>query len=730
MTYRRFWIGVLTAAVFCALAARGLATGVPIGGFLPMVGIGLTDEFMDDFTFTPIATSSPLGGTLLGPGGTPHYDVALLDTGAAVSILTSQGYQDFGLSGPAAGVWDSYDGTNTIGIGGATGTLEAEINDPFGLYAGGLQNRTGAAPFTMNNSGLRGQTNTSTITIPAESDLPNVVGLSYASQYATYIHADQPQIFSLNGKTVRSPAIDFLALGSGGQGITRRAPMSLNPSESFAQGAIAYFPDFNNPDLLDHPQDNPFIPTIIQGGLFLNVNVANKGSQLNNSQFFFDTGAVVSVVSELTALHLGFDAHLDTPDFTVSVLGSGGTKQDVPGFYLDQFTIQAVGGSVTATHVPVVVLDVADPSNPANVVPGIVGTSLLAGRNLVIDPVPSNAGGASPSLYISDPVTAQNNWATAAASGSWASASSWSPTVPGVLGVANVRNAAANGNQEAIIGASTTAWEVNVSGSTGKAMKVRVQNGTTLTTFSGINIESAGTIQLEGGSLDAQFVEIQGGTLTGQGFISTGSGPIAGQVENRAGTVAPGNGIGTLTIDGRFANGHDGILSIEIAGLMAGTQYDQLIVNGAVTLGGALNVSLGNTGGGTFTPAIGNVFSIITADSIGGTFSTFNLPALPTGRMWYVGYGLASVQLKVTLPGDFDGNGAVNAADLAVWKAELGTRYSGADYLLWQRYFGQSVAITAVPEPSAAALFGLALLGFAQERRLSRPPRRIYDKRC
>jgi hypothetical protein len=687
-----------------------------------MVGIGLTDEFEQDVNFYPMAASSPTGGTLLGPGGTPHYDVALLDTGAATSLLTSQAFLDFGLNGPLPGAWESYVGTNTVGIGGATGTLEADINDPLGLYAGGLQGRSGAAPFTMSSGALRGQTNTSTITIPPESDLPNVVGLSYASQYATYIHSDQPQVFSLNGKTVRSPAIEFLPLGSGGQGITRRAPMSLNPGASFAAGAIGYLPDFNNPDILDNPQDNPFVPTIIQGGLFLNVDVVNEGKQLSNSQFFFDTGADVSVLSELTALQLGFDAQLDTPDFTVAVIGSGGTKQDVPGFYLDQFTIQAVGGSVTLTHVPVVVLDVADPANPSNIVPGIVGTSLLAGRNLVIDPNPAQGGGGpSPSLYISDPVTTQNDWTANTAFATWSPAANWSGGTPGTLSIANLRNARPEGSQEVSLGAATnaTVWELNISGSSAaRSMKLGVPGGSSLTTFSGINIEQFGTLRLEGGSLDAQFVEIFGGTLSGQGTIRTGSGPIAGQVENRGGTVAPGIIVGTLTISGRFANSAGGAIDIDIGGLTAGAQYDQILVDGAVSLGGSLNVSLVNLGGGTFVPALGNGFSILTGTSVGGTFTSLNLPALAARQMWLVGYGDTGVELKVTLPGDFDGNGAVNAADLDVWRAKLGTQYTGADYLLWQRYVGQSIgSASAVAEPSSVGLALLAAIGAVRRRR-------------
>jgi hypothetical protein len=709
---------VMVVALAC-LAPRAGATGVPIGGFFPMVGIALTDEFDDDFNTYPVA-SSTVTGELLGAGGVGHYDVALLDTGAAVSLLTSQAFDDFGLGSASPGESDGYRGTETVGIGGATGTLTADINDPLGLYVGGLQGRGGVGSLTMNHSALRGQTNTSMITLPVESDLPNVVGLSYAGQYATYIRNDQPQIFTLNGRTVRSPSIEFVARGSGGQGITRRAPLSLNPGESFAQPP-SWLYNVENFDI-ENPQENPSLPTIIQGGLFLNVNLANDASNLTNSSFFFDTGADVSVLSELTALQLGIDVVLDAPDFTVAVIGSGGTKQDVPGYYLDSFTIQAVGGSVTATNVPVIVLDVADPSNSANIVPGIVGTNMLAGRNVVIDPNPAlGGGGASPSLYISDPVTNEKSWASSAASTTWFSGD-WDGPSPGPLSIANVRHIA-SGNQEVILNDHPSKiWELNVSGAgDDQQMKLRVLNNVRLTTFAGINIETYGTVQLEGGLLDTQYIEILGGTLAGNGSIMTGSGPIDGQVENRNGVVAPGVGVGagTLSITGRFANGHDGALNIELGGLTAGTQYDRLLIDGVATLDGTLNVSLVNLGGGMFTPALGNVFSIITADSVGGTFSTLNLPALASDKMWFVGYEETSMLLKVTLPGDFDGDGGVDADDLAVWKSGYGSTYGGDDFLLWQRYFGQSIgAIAAVPEPAAALLMTVALgwLGLRRRR--------------
>lgn len=717
------------AALPAALAAafvflKGLtptasATGVPMGGFLPLVGIGLTEEFDRDFNFFPFPAIDPTGIPMLGPNGTAHYELALIDTGASLSLLNYQSDIAFNMAGPYDDQKDGgYHGTESIPLGGATGQIVAQVNDPLGLYAGGVQYRTAGPTFAMNNVALRGQTNTSTATLPEESNLPNVLGLPFASQYATYIRSDQPQLFQVNGQTVRTPAIDFLPLGSGGQGIARRAPLSLNPGSTFFQPP-AYLPNIVNFDL-DNPQENPVFPTIQQGGLFLNVNVGNEGAQLSNLQFFFDTGADVSVISELTALQLGIDLVLDEPDFTAAIIGSGGEESNIPGYYIDSLTIQAIGGSVTLTNVPVIVRDIPSPADIGNVVPGLIGTNLLTGRNLVIDPNPAVGGtGGSPSLYISDPVTRQVSWTSTAASGTWANTAAWSSfTTPELLDVVNLRRTA-GGNQEVQLFGNGVAQEVNISGaSSNQQMKLRVQPNSALVTFSGVNVEQNGVLQLEGGIVDAQFVEVIGGRLTGYGAIATGSGPVPGQVEIINGTFAPGLGAGSLVIEGRLALSKSSVLEIEIGGPMAGTQFDQIVVEGSAALNGILNVSLLNPGGGAFIPAIGSQFVfLVTSDGVDGQFSTVNLPVLPVDRRWNLAYVDNAAVLLVTLPGDFNADGIVNSADLVVYKAGYGTKYDGRDLLDWQMNLG-SGGLAAVPEPGAAMLASCAgLLAFAQRRR-------------
>ena len=70
----------------------------------------------------------------------------------------------------------------------------------------------------------------------------------------------------------------------------------------------------------------------------------------------------------------------------------------------------------------------------------------------------------------------------------------------------------------------------------------------------------------------------------------------------------------------------------------------------------------------------------------------------------------------VSVAGDFNLNGVVDAADYAVWRKGLGTTYSQSDYQVWRANFGQSFAsglgagIAAVPEP---ATFVLLIFAFA-----------------
>jgi hypothetical protein len=80
--------------------------------------------------------------------------------------------------------------------------------------------------------------------------------------------------------------------------------------------------------------------------------------------------------------------------------------------------------------------------------------------------------------------------------------------------------------------------------------------------------------------------------------------------------------------------------------------------------------------------------------------------------------------LTAPLQGDFNNDGAVDAADYVVWRKGLGTTYTQSDYNTWRAHFGQTAgsglavsANAAAPEPSMFVMMTFAAAGWCLRRR-------------
>jgi hypothetical protein len=128
---------------------------------------------------------------------------------------------------------------------------------------------------------------------------------------------------------------------------------------------------------------------------------------------------------------------------------------------------------------------------------------------------------------------------------------------------------------------------------------------------------------------------------------------------------------------------------------------------------------------------LGTEFQILTASSISGA-PTFDFAAAPldSGLAWLTLQLPTSVSLRIVpagIPGDYNGDASVNAADYVLWRNHNNTAVtlpndatpgtSAADYSVWRSHFGESqgsasgaISNFAVPEPAAIMplMFGLA----------------------
>jgi hypothetical protein len=184
-----------------------------------------------------------------------------------------------------------------------------------------------------------------------------------------------------------------------------------------------------------------------------------------------------------------------------------------------------------------------------------------------------------------------------------------------------------------------------------------------------------------------------------------------------------------MTLESDVALASTNTLLIELAGIESG-QFDRLVTESELTFGGTLQVTLLDG----FVPSLGQAFDVFDAASFAGMFDSMVLPALAGGLSWNTerlyADGVLSVASAVLLPGDYNNDGHVDAADYTVWRDMLGSTGADlaadgngdlvvdqADYSVWRANFGNSQSASlaatgaAVPELPSQTLLSLLMCG-------------------
>ena len=153
------------------------------------------------------------------------------------------------------------------------------------------------------------------------------------------------------------------------------------------------------------------------------------------------------------------------------------------------------------------------------------------------------------------------------------------------------------------------------------------------------------------------LLDVDGGRITGEGLIED-------SLLRNGGTLAPGKSPGTLTVDGNLVM-NNARYEVELAGITPAS-YDHLIITQTATVSGVIAPALIDG----YIPTVGETFTILTANTITGTFSSIDLSAVGGWRTFQVSYFPTSIVLTAQ---------AAAYSSYAAWRSNMFTVAEQAD---------------------------------------------------
>lgn len=233
------------------------------------------------------------------------------------------------------------------------------------------------------------------------------------------------------------------------------------------------------------------------------------------------------------------------------------------------------------------------------------------------------------------------------------------------------------------LGGNASIYSTRVAGSPMDVTGTIDVNATKVSISADTQLQSGSTVNFSGLTSQLRFtgethvdnnVSLTGlGTIRNSGSMTLADNLNTGfvKIEN-GGDLQIGEGPANVEVN-RFTNEANGTLNIEIAGLIAGNQFDKLEIDGATALAGTLSVSFLNG----FLPQVGDEFTILqqSVGTIQDTFHSVQGHLATNGVLLLPEYLAQAVKLVAVphLPCDLNLDGGVDASDMGIMFGEWGT---------------------------------------------------------